>query len=165
MAEPYLGEIRILGFDFAPQGWAACDGQTMQIMQNQALYALLGIIYGGNGTTTFCLPDFRGRVPMHFGSGISIGQKAGEADHTLLQTELPAHTHTVSASNSTPNQGLPANNTWAGISKGYGAPAAGVSMGSAALGNKGTSQSHSNMQPYVTLNFVIALWGIFPSRN
>src|SRR5512138_186078 len=139
MTEPFLGEIRMVGFDFAPMGWAACDGQTLQIMQNQALYELLGITYGGNGATTFALPDFRGRVPVHFGGGIPIGQSAGKADHTLLQNELPAHTHTVSASNSAPNQGLPTNNTWAGISKGYGAPAAGVSMGSAALGSKGTS--------------------------
>src|SRR5512138_1723743 len=164
MAEPYLGEIRIMGFDFAPSNWATCDGQIMQINQNQALYALLGITYGGNGTTTFALPDFRGRVPVHFGAGIPIGQAAGEATQTLHTNEMPAHTHTVSASNVAPNTAQPANNSWAAVLKGYGNPP-NIVMGTTAMGNKGASQPHPNLQPYLTLNFIIALWGIFPSRS
>ncbi len=164
MAEPYLGEIRIVSFDFAPSNWAACDGQVLQINQNQALYALLGNTYGGNGTTTFALPDFRGRTPVHFGAGIPLGQSAGEAAQTLHTNELPAHTHTMSASNVAPDAALPANSSWAAVTKGYGSPP-NISMSATALGTKGANQPHPNLQPYLTLNFVIALWGIFPSRN
>jgi microcystin-dependent protein len=164
MTEPYIGQISIVSFNFAPQGWAACDGQVMPINQNQALYALLGTTYGGNGTTTFNLPDFRGRVPLHFGAGISLGGRSGEEMHTLSANEMPAHLHTVSASNADPNAPLPTGNVWPAVTSGYaGTPDA--TMNPAALGTAGASQPHQNCQPYLVLNFVIALVGIFPSRN
>src|SRR5512139_1650461 len=117
--EPFLGEIKIVSFGFAPQGWAACDGQILQINQNQALYALLGITYGGNGINTFALPDFRGRVPLHFGSGFALGNSSGEATHVLTTSEMPAHTHTVSASNAAPDAPLPTDNVWPAVTEGY----------------------------------------------
>jgi microcystin-dependent protein len=161
--EPFIGEIKIVSFNFPPQGWAFCDGQELSIAQNQALYALLGVTYGGNGTTTFGLPDFRGRVPLHFGAGISQGSTGGEAMHTLQPVEMPAHTHAVSASNAAANVPLPTGNTWALMTGGYAAEPD-ATMNAAALGSTG-GQPHENRQPYLVLNFVIALVGIFPSRD
>jgi microcystin-dependent protein len=163
MTEPFIGEIKIVSFNFAPQGWATCDGQTMQIQQNQALYSLLGVIYGGNGTTTFNLPDLRGRIPLHFGAGISQGANGGEASHTLIASEMPAHTHTVSASDAIPNVPSPTGNTWAVTTNVY-AAAPDAAMNPAALGATG-GQPHENRQPYLVLNFVIATMGLYPSRE
>lgn len=161
--DPFLGEIKIVSFNYPPQGWASCDGQIMQIQQNQALYALLGITYGGNGTTTFALPDFRGKVPLHFGAGFGFGSSGGEAKHTLTAAEIPSHTHTVRASSAVPDVPAPADNVWPAVTEGY-ASGSNAVMNSAALGSTG-GQPHENRQPYLVLNFVIALQGIWPSRD
>jgi len=166
MAEPFLSEVRIFSFGYAPQGWALCNGQLLPINQNQALFALLGTTYGGNGQTNFALPDLRGRVPMHVGGGLVLGQKAGEEAHTLTATEMPAHTHQANASANGPTVTPPSGNFWAsntGFSP-YGS-AADTAMSPQAIGNTGGSQAHENRSPYLTLNFCIALQGIFPSPN
>jgi microcystin-dependent protein len=165
MGEPFLAEIRIVSFNFAPKGWAFCDGQTLPINQNQALFALLGTTYGGNGTTTFALPNLQGRVPFHFGQGFSLGQTGGEATHTLSTSEMPAHNHLAMASSSDADQVSPIANFWAkGAASAYSA-APNSAMSPAALAQVGGSQPHQNMSPFLVLNFVIALQGIFPSRN
>lgn len=164
MSTPFLAEIRIVTFNFAPRGWATCDGQLLAINQNQALFSLMGTTYGGNGQTTFALPDFRGRAPVYTGLGFTLGERAGQEAHTLTISEMPAHNHLVSGSSAAPDAGSMANNTWAAISGAYGASPNAV-MTPASVSNTGGSQPHSNMQPYLVLNFVIALQGIFPSRN
>ena len=166
MAEPFLSEIRIFSFGYAPQGWAQCNGQLLPINQNQALFSLLGTTYGGNGQTNFALPELRGRVPMHVGSGLVLGQKAGEETHTISATELPAHTHQVKASGDGPTVTPPTSNFWAsntGFSP-YGSTGD-TAMSPQAIGNVGGSQAHENRSPYLTLNLCIALQGIFPSPN
>lgn len=164
MSEPFLGEIKIVSFNFAPKGWALCNGQFLPINQNQALFSLFGTYYGGNGQTTFALPDFRGKVPLHLGNGFTQGQSGGETAHTLTTSELPAHTHTVSASDAAPNVASPAGNVWPSVASGY-ASTANASMHPSSLGNAGGNQPHENIQPYLVLNFVVALQGIFPSQN
>ena len=161
--DPFLGEIKIVSFNFVPRGWAACDGQIMQITQNQALYALLGTYYGGNGTTTFALPDLRGRAPLHFNSTYLLGNAGGEAGHVLAAVEVPSHTHQVYASDAVPNAPSPTGNTWAAANNGY-APASDATMKDAALATTGGG-AHENRQPYLVLNFVIATIGIFPPRD
>ncbi len=166
MADPFLSEIRIFSFGFAPRGWALCNGQLLPINQNQALFSLLGTTYGGNGQTTFALPNLRGRVPMHEGNGLFLGQQAGAELHTLLASEMATHTHQVRASANSPSVTSPNGNFWAantGFSP-YGV-VADVSMSALAVGNVGGNQPHENRSPYLTLNFCIALQGIFPSRN
>jgi len=163
MTTPYLAEIRIVSFNFAPKGWATCDGQLLQIAQNQALFALLGTTYGGNGQTTFALPDFRGRTPLHFGSSFVLGERSGEETHALLAPEIPTHTHQVSASSTTANAGSPANASWPAAAGRYD-PSATTGMNPSGIVPTGGSQAHNNMQPYLVLNFVIAQQGIFPSR-
>ncbi len=166
MADAYLSEIRIFSFPFAPRGWAQCNGQLLPINQNQALFALLGTIYGGNGTTTFALPNLQGKVPMHTGNGFAQGAIGGETSHTLSLQEMPSHTHTAMASSNGPNASSPQNNYWASDT-GFTAYGSTINetMNAAAIANAGASQSHSNMAPYVTLNICIAVTGIFPSRN
>jgi microcystin-dependent protein len=164
MAEPYLAEIRIFSFNFAPKGWAMCNGQTLNINQNQALFALLGTTYGGNGVTTFNLPNLQGRMPLHVGSGFVLGQAAGEQNHTLVISETPLHTHTAFGSPSAASVGDPTNNLWAAGNSAYNT-ASDTSMGAAALQPAGGSQPHNNMPPYGVLTFCIALVGVFPSRN
>lgn len=164
MSEPFLGEIRLFANGYAPRGWLFCEGQILQINQNQALYSLLGSVYGGNGVTTFALPDYRGRVPIHVSSSIPLGTSQGEAAHTLTINEMPQHTHQVSAS-SNPSSESPANNVWAELNGAYDPPATMVAMSQSAIGLSGGSQPHNNMQPYLVLNFAIAVQGIFPSRN
>ena len=166
MAEPFLSEIRIFSFGFAPQGWAQCNGQLLPINQNQALFSLLGTTYGGNGQTNFGLPDLRGRVPMHVGGGLTLGQKGGEETHTLIAGEMTAHTHQAKASANGPTVSPPTTNFWAtntGFSP-YGT-SADTPMSPQAVGNAGGSQPHENRSPYLTLNCCIALQGIFPSPN
>jgi len=166
MAEPFLSEIRIFSFNFPPKGWAFCNGQLLPINQNQALFALLGTTYGGNGTTNFALPEMRGRVPMHVGNGFTLGQRGGEDAHTLTLSEMPTHTHQAVASGSNPTVSPPTGNFWAsntGFTP-YGTTAD-TAMAPAAVGNTGGSQAHENRSPYLTLNMCIALQGIFPSPN
>lgn len=166
MSEPYISEIRIMSFNFPPRGWAQCNGQFLPINQNQALFSLLGTTYGGNGQTTFALPDMRGNVPVHMGNSFTEGQRGGEASHTLTQAEMPQHNHTAQASSaSTGNVVVPTGALLASPLNLTYAPTANVAMQAATIGNAGGSQAHENMQPYLTLNFCIALQGVFPSRN
>lgn len=170
MSEPFLAEIRIMGFNFAPRGWALCDGQIMPINQNQSLYSLLGTTYGGDGRTTFALPDLRGRTPIHVGGsdGVhhSLGQKSGEETHTLSAAEMPQHDHALKASNDAGNQNSPGGNFFANAGTNiYGDPTNLTDLNSGTVSNTGGGQSHDNMQPYLALNFCIALQGLFPSRN
>jgi len=165
MAEPFLGEIRIASFKFAPKGWALCNGQFLPINQNQALFSLLGTNYGGNGTTTFGLPDLRGRMPLSFGGPYVIGQQGGSESHTIRLQELPEHTHMVTASANTGNRSSPSDNLPAASHGAY-APGPDASLAPASVTNAfGTAQPHYNMPPYLALNFIIALTGIFPSQS
>jgi len=167
MAEPFLGEIRLMSFAFAPKGWALCNGQLLPINQNQALFALLGTAYGGDGRVTFALPDLRARTPIHVGNGHMIGERAGEQTHALSLAEMPSHTHPLhavgdKATTATPNGGMLA--TAKGLTV-YAGPADLTPLSSASVGNTGGGQAHPNMQPYLTLNLCIALQGIFPARS
>jgi microcystin-dependent protein len=166
MAEPFLAEIRIVSFNFAPKGWAMANGQFLPINQNQALFSLLGTTFGGNGQTTFALPDLRARAAMHFGSGHVLGEKAGEQAHTLTLSELPTHIHFAQASTNTGNSQTGAGNVL-GVVAGrlYTDPAALTTLSPSTIVNVGGSQAHLNMQPFLALTFVIALQGIFPSQN
>lgn len=173
MSTPFLSEIKIFSCNFAPKGWALCNGQLLPINQNQALFSLLGTTYGGNGQTNFALPDLRGNVPLHEGSGHTLGEKAGQQAHTLTISELPTHVHDFSqntavvSASANATVGPPTNNYWA--NNGHTAySTGGVSLGAMspqAVSNVGGSQAHQNMQPYLVLNFCIALQGIFPSQN
>jgi microcystin-dependent protein len=169
MGTPYLGEIRVTSFAFAPKGWALCNGQLLAINQNQAIFALLGTTYGGDGRVNFALPNLQGKMPVHFGAGRVQGEVGGEEAHTLAIGELPAHTHAMYASTDFANASLPAGALPAAKPRGgrdiYGPAAALTTLDPAAVGMAGGSQAHENRQPYLTLNFVIALQGIFPSRN
>jgi microcystin-dependent protein len=167
MAEPFLSEIRIFSFVFAPKGWALCNGQLLPINQNQALFSLLGTTFGGDGRVNFALPDQRARVPIHVGSGHTLGEKGGEQAHTLSIAEIPTHTHVL---NGTDNASVntPAANSVLGKSApqpAYGGPTSLVAMNPASIANVGGSQAHLNMQPFLVLSFCIALQGIFPSPN
>lgn len=168
MAEPFLSEIRIFSFVFAPKGWALCNGQLLPINQNQALFSLLGTTFGGDGRVNFALPDLRARVPIHVGSGHTLGEKGGEQAHTLTISELPQHVHTLNATSAQATTNTPANNLVTGQSTAanlYGAAGNLQAMSPAAVGNVGGSQAHLNMQPFLVLSFCIALQGIFPSPN
>ena len=167
--DPFLSELRIMSFNFPPKGWAFCNGQLLPINQNQALFSLLGTTYGGDGRTTFGLPDLRGRVPIHVGSGYTLGERDGEQAHTLVISEMPAHTHqaqgnSAAADTSDPTNGFLAQPSAAGGSV-YSNGNPSVAMSPAAIGTAGGSQPHQNLQPYLALNFCIALQGIFPSQN
>ena len=169
--DPFLGEIRLFSLSYNIQGWAHCNGQFLPINQQQALFSLLGTTFGGNGQTTFALPDFRDRVPIHFGSGHSIGEKAGEAAHTLTISEMPTHTHFLTASSAQGNSLNPRfgatghllaqdpGNSYTSAQTGLAAFAAG------SISNVGGSQPHQNQQPFLTVSFLIALQGIFPTPN
>lgn len=165
MAEPFLSELRLFSFNFAPKGWALCNGQLLPINQNQALFALLGTTYGGNGQTTFALPDLRGRTPIHEGSGHTLGERAGEEAHTLTISELPTHVHVARANSLDGNTPDPTNGFFSAYLNGYTSAASLVALEPTTLTNVGGSQPHLNMQPYLTLNWCIALQGIFPSQN
>jgi microcystin-dependent protein len=165
LAEPFLSEIRIMSFGFPPKGWALCNGQLLPINQNQALFALLGTTYGGNGQTNFALPDLRGQVPIHFGAGHNLGEKAGEQAHTLTLAEMPQHPHVLQASSLDGNSALTSGNVLATAANVYAAPGSLTTIQPATVGNVGGSQAHNNLMPYLTLSFCIALQGIFPSRN
>ena len=169
MAEPFLSEIRLMSFGFAPKGWAMCNGQLLPINQNQALFSLLGTTYGGDGRVNFGLPDFRARAPIHVGSGHTLGERGGEQAHTLSIAELPAHSHFANASATTASTNTVSTTTILAQSTASNlyAPASSnlVPMNTAALTNVGGSQAHLNMQPFLTINFSIALQGIFPSQT
>jgi microcystin-dependent protein len=183
MGDQYLSEIRIMAFSFPPKGWAFCEGQILPIAQNQALFALVGTEFGGDGQKTFALPDLRGRIPAGAGRQFSIGQKGGEMGHTLNGNEMPRHSHALMADGSTDaatNTSTPAppgtkvlgksagsdgthSKSWAVTL--YSDKGANATLAPAAIGNAGGGQAHSNAQPFLALNFCIALQGIFPSRS
>jgi microcystin-dependent protein len=167
MAEPFLSEIRIMSFGFAPRGWALCNGQLLPINQNQALFALLGTTYGGDGRVNFALPNLQGRVPIHTGSGHTLGEIGGEQGHTLSISEIPTHTHVANATPSAGDNAVPTNNLLASpLNQSYRPQDnSATSLIPATVANTGGSQAHLNMQPFLTLNFCIALQGIFPSQN
>jgi microcystin-dependent protein len=169
MSEPFLAEIRIVSFAFAPKGWAMCNGQLLPINQNQALFSLLGTTYGGDGRVNFALPDLRGRTPLHFGTETLLGERAGAEVAALVASQLPVHTHGALADAGVATSSLPAAALLAkkprfGASI-YAAPQSLVELRGDAVAPTGGGQPHENMQPFLTLNFVIALQGIFPSRN
>jgi microcystin-dependent protein len=178
MTQPFLGQIEIFSFNFAPKGWANCSGQLLPINQNQALFSLLGTTFGGDGRTTFGLPDLRGRVPISQSNGYIMGQISGEENHTLLSSEMPLHTHQMNANNSVGNTQTPATNATLGKGTGVQNPGGNfnisiysnqttpaTSMSMSTIGNVGGSQAHNNMMPFLVLNVCIATSGIFPSRN
>jgi microcystin-dependent protein len=166
LSQPFLGEIRLFTFNFAPRGWALCNGQLLPINQNQALFSLLGTTYGPDGRSTFGLPNLQTRVPMHMGDDLVLGEAGGEVSHTLNITELPTHSHIVNGSSKTATVIAPTGNYLA-TSPGndYAAPPGNTSLMPATVPTVGGSQLHDNMSPYLVLNFCIALQGIFPSQN
>ena len=165
MAEPFLSEIRIMSFNFAPKGWAMCNGQTLPINQNQPLFALLGTTFGGNGQTTFQLPNLQGTAPIHVGQGFTLGQKGGESAHTVSIQEMPQHNHLWQSSSQDANQGTAAGAVLGRGNNLYGPASNLTTIQPPTIANTGGSQAHNNMQPYLVLNFCIALQGIFPSPN
>ena len=180
MGTPFMSEIKIISWNFPPKGWAFCNGQFLPINQNQALFSLLGTMYGGNGQTTFALPNLQGRVAMHMGNGFTEGEAGGEIAHTLNIQEMAAHNHTIGADSTTDaksNSNTATTNSIFGQSIGtpptgasftmsmYATAAASGALAPQTIGNNGGSQAHANMQPYLVLNFVIALQGAFPSQN
>jgi microcystin-dependent protein len=165
VATPFLGEVRIVSFGFAPKGWAVCNGQVLPINQNQALFSLLGTMYGGDGRTNFALPNLQGRVPIHLGGGFIQGQNGGEQNHTLTIQEQPMHEHVAQGTTTNADSPLPGGNLLGAANNMY-TPAANLTpLHPSSIANAGGGQPHENMQPYLTLNFCIALQGIFPSPN
>ncbi|MES2193848.1 MAG: tail fiber protein [Pseudomonadota bacterium] len=170
MAEPFLAEIRMMSFGYAPvsQGWALCNGQLLPINQNQALFSLLGTTYGGNGQTNFALPDLRGKVPIHMGQSHTLGETGGQAAHTVTISEMPEHLHFLQATTATASTNIPASTLLLGNTAPndlYTGAASLVALQPATVSNVGGSQPHLNMQPFLTISFCIALQGIFPSQN
>jgi microcystin-dependent protein len=163
MSTPYVGEIRIFSFGYAPKGWAMCNGQLLAINQNQALFSLLGTTYGGNGINNFSLPNLQGRTPIYTGNGFVLGQTGGEQNHTLAINEMPSHTHQVTASSFAADKSVTLGNVWALTDSAYASTATGT-MDPTAVPMVG-GQPHNNMPPCLVLNICIALQGIFPSRN
>ena len=165
MAEPFLSEIRIMSFGFAPKGWALCNGQLLPINQNQALFALLGTTFGGDGRVNFALPNLQGRTPIHEGNDHALGERGGEQSHTVSSGELPTHTHTFNGSQANASTPLTANNMFGTSNNAYAGATNLTGVNSGTITNTGGSQAHLNMQPFLTLSFCIALQGIFPSQN
>ncbi len=175
MATPFIGQIAIFGFNFTPRNWAACNGQLLAISQNTALFSILGTTYGGNGQTNFALPDMRGRVPIHAGTGAglptrTLGERAGLENVTITSSTMPSHTHSLLGTTATSTRRLPAGKTLgtdsASIADYYAAPGTNMTaLAPASVTNAGSGQPHNNMQPYLVVNICIALFGIFPSRN
>jgi microcystin-dependent protein len=164
MAEPFLSEIRMMSFVFAPRGWALCNGQLLPINQNQGLFSLLGTTFGGDGRVNFALPNLQGSTPIHVGSGHTLGERGGEPAHTLSISEIPTHTHVAQASSTAGNVPVTPNNILAtSPSNIYSPPTSLVALNASSMTNTGGSQAHLNMQPFLTINFSIALQGIFPS--
>lgn len=168
MSNPYVGEIRIFAGNFAPVGWAFCDGSILAISENTTLFQLIGTTYGGDGQSTFALPDLRGRVPIHVGSGFTLAQAGGVETVTLTTNQIPAHSHVPQAAiGATGNPAnSPAGNVWSGWTGGqFTTQAPAVNLNGAAIGPDGGSQPHDNMPPYLAINFIISLFGIFPSQT
>ena len=165
MSEPFIAEIKIFAFNFAPRNWAFCDGQLLPINQNQSLFSLLGTTYGGDGRTSFGLPDLRGRTPIHFGEGLNLGNKTGEENHPLTINEIPNHDHVVHGSSLDADTPVPNGALLARANNLYQDPNSLTSIHPETFANAGSGQGHNNMQPYLTLSFGIALAGLFPSRN
>jgi len=171
MSEPFIGEIRPVGFNFAPQGWALCNGQVMSIAENSALFNLIGTTYGGDGQNTFNLPNLQGRIPFHQGSNNAgdsriIGEISGSETVTLITQQIPQHSHTLAANSANGGQQSPAGGVWAGSPLDqYSTSAPTVAMNPNGIGNSGGNQPHDNLPPYLVVNFIISLFGIFPSQN
>jgi len=175
MSEPFVGEIRMVSFNFAPRGWATCDGQLLPLSQNTALFSLLGTMYGGNGKSNFALPNLQGSAPMMFGQGPGLtdrfqGETGGTATVTLITSEIPAHTHTVNCQNTGAGQASPQNNIWAAAAgrtppANYQSTAPNTAMSSSAVSLVGGNQPHNNMPPYLVVYFCIALQGVFPPSS
>jgi microcystin-dependent protein len=165
VSEPYLSEIRIMSFGFPPKGWALCNGQLLPINQNQALFSLLGTTYGGDGVSTFGLPNLQGRTPIHMGSGFTLGQAGGEQAHVLTIGEAAVHTHNAMATSTAGDSPIPTGNYLGAADNFYGPLANTTALPPATIANAGGSQPHENMQPYLVLSFCIALQGIFPTPN
>lgn len=166
MAEPFLGEIRLMSYNFPPKGWAFCNGQLLPINQNQGLFSLLGTTFGGDGRVNFALPDLRERTPIHSGSGHTLGERGGEQTHTLSISEIPTHTHSLQASSQQGNAAVPTGAVLASpLNQAYGQPAATTTLAAGSVANAGGNQAHENRQPFLALSFCIALQGIFPSPN
>lgn len=168
MATPFIGEIRLFAGNFAPANWSFCDGSTIAISQNAVLFDLIGTTYGGNGQTTFVLPDLRGRVPVHQGGGLILGQSGGTETVTLTGQQMPAHTHTAAGA-SAGNSGTPLKNFWStdpgGNTAAYSTAAADSSLGPEAIATAGSGLPHDNMSPFLAITYIISLFGVFPSQN
>lgn len=166
MSNPYIGEIRMVGFNFAPVGWAFCDGSIQPIDQNTALFNLIGTTYGGDGQQTFALPDLRGRVPIHQGANYVLGQRAGTETVTLGANQIPAHQHALACDGNTSNTTSPSGSVWGNWANGqYSDQVTNAQLNSASVGTAGGSQPHDNMLPFLSINFVISLFGVFPTQN
>jgi microcystin-dependent protein len=167
MADPFIGEIRMFGGNFAPQGWAMCNGALMPISENDALFTLIGTTYGGDGQSTFALPNLQSRVPMHVGPGFALAQMGGEEQVTLTTNQLPAHSHVPAASTSNAGSSGPSGNVWAASPQytEYAAAPDGTVMAAGAIGVAGGGQPHDNMVPFLCINFILSLFGIFPSQS
>ena len=167
MSGPFIGEIRMFGGNFAPAGWAFCDGSLIPISENDALFNLIGTTYGGDGQNTFALPDLRSRVPIHVGPGFALGQSGGVESVTLTTSQIPAHSHVPQCFAATGNQAKPDGGVWASSSPAtyFGDTAPNVVMDPAAIGSSGGSQPHDNMVPFLAVNFILSLFGIFPSQT
>ncbi|HWE63358.1 MAG TPA: tail fiber protein [Chloroflexota bacterium] len=169
MSQSFIGEIRMFGGNFAPVGWAFCDGSLLAIDQNDALFNLIGTTYGGDGQSTFALPNLQGRIPIHQGPGFTLGQTGGAETVTLTRNQMPIHTHTAVADSNNATTGSPVGNVWAAVTsnltKAYATTAGATPMNAGALATVGGSQPHDNMKPYLAVNFIISLFGTFPSQS
>lgn len=165
MAEPFIGEIRLFSFAYAPQGWAVCDGRILAVNENQALFSLLGATYGGDGRTTFALPDLRGRAPVHAGNEIVPGEKRGEENHALQLQEMPLHTHQARGSSQAADSQAAAGHVWASSNQQPYGSESNKTGAALALAGSGASQEHPNVQPFTVVNYCIALTGYYPPRN
>jgi microcystin-dependent protein len=171
MSSPFIGEIRMFGGNFAPAGWAFCSGQLMPISENDALFALIGTTYGGDGQETFGLPDLQGRLPMHMGTGAGlttrvIGESGGVETVTLTVNQIPVHSHAPLAVSGNGNQATPQNGVWAGVTTSiYTTNPPNIAFNATLGGNTGGSQPHENLMPFLAVSFIISLFGIFPSQN
>ena len=171
MGQPYVGEIRMVGFSFAPVGWAFCSGQLMSISENDTLFNLIGTTYGGDGQSTFALPNLQSRIPIHAGQGPGLsnrvlGDIAGTESVTLTTQQIPAHNHPAEAQSGAGNQSSPSNGVWAASGQSvYGSGAGSLGMKSTLIGGSGGNQPHDNMMPFLVINFIISLYGIYPTQN